>query len=136
MNDFKTLSLRELERLAGHIQKEIKLRTDKRLASLRKEVEKLAAQAGLSLKDLRGDLPAKAQRRAKGKVGAEKKGQVSPKFSHPSNPQLIWSGRGRKPAWVVAWVQTGRSLESLEIAAQKAAPLPAPQSNATETPSG
>lgn len=37
------------------------------------------------------------------------------KYRHPNNSQLTWSGRGKKPAWVTAWLNSGGSLEDLEV---------------------
>ena len=29
---------------------------------------------------------------------------VAAKYRHPSNPKLVWSGRGRQPKWLAAWL--------------------------------
>jgi len=31
-----------------------------------------------------------------------------------SEPGLSWTGRGKKPAWVAAWLNQGKSLEDLK----------------------
>jgi len=40
---------------------------------------------------------------------------VKPKYQHPDNPQLQWTGRGKKPLWVAELLATGRSLESFQL---------------------
>ena len=47
---------------------------------------------------------------------------------HPSNRALTWSGVGPKPDWVNAWLVTGGTLYALEVAAEKLAPRPIPES--------
>ncbi|MEO5351044.1 MAG: H-NS histone family protein [Magnetococcus sp. YQC-3] len=37
------------------------------------------------------------------------------KYQDPSNPERTWSGRGRKPVWVVAHLEAGGRMEELEI---------------------
>jgi len=37
------------------------------------------------------------------------------KYHNPDNPEQKWSGRGRKPNWVIALLEQGRSLDELLI---------------------
>ncbi|WP_245605443.1 H-NS histone family protein [Roseicyclus elongatus] len=39
----------------------------------------------------------------------------APRYRHPENPEVTWSGRGRRPAWVTAALECGKSLEDLAI---------------------
>lgn len=41
--------------------------------------------------------------------------RVSPKYEHPKNPDLRWTGRGRKPKWVEQCLDEGLTLEDLLI---------------------
>ena len=43
------------------------------------------------------------------------KSKVAPKYAHPENPELTWTGRGRKPKWVDAALASGKSMKDLEI---------------------
>lgn len=38
-----------------------------------------------------------------------------PRYRHPSDTSLTWTGRGRKPAWVAEWLVNGGTLEQLEV---------------------
>lgn len=35
-------------------------------------------------------------------------------YRHPANTSICWSGRGRKPQWVLDWVAQGKSITDLE----------------------
>lgn len=41
--------------------------------------------------------------------------RLPPKYQNPKNPQQTWSGKGRKPGWVVTHLASGGLVESLEI---------------------
>ena len=41
--------------------------------------------------------------------------KVAPKYAHPENPDLTWTGRGRKPKWIEAALASGKSLKDLEL---------------------
>jgi len=40
---------------------------------------------------------------------------AAPKYRHPENASLTWSGRGRKPLWFVAALDAGKAPEDLTI---------------------
>ena len=42
-------------------------------------------------------------------------GRISSKYQDPRNPEQTWSGRGRRPTWVLAHLDAGGRLEELEI---------------------
>ena len=35
-------------------------------------------------------------------------------YRHPENSAICWSGKGRKPQWVLDWIEQGKSLADLE----------------------
>jgi DNA-binding protein H-NS len=41
--------------------------------------------------------------------------KVLPKYSNPSAPAETWSGRGKRPRWLVAALQSGHQLEEFRI---------------------
>jgi DNA-binding protein H-NS len=47
--------------------------------------------------------------------GAKTKSKSPPKYRHPENAELTWSGRGRKPKWFSELPEAGRTPEDLEI---------------------
>ena len=36
-------------------------------------------------------------------------------YRHPDNPDITWSGKGKKPLWVEAWVSLGKSIDDLAV---------------------
>ncbi|SFR61150.1 H-NS family nucleoid-associated regulatory protein [Thiomicrospira sp. ALE5] len=103
--DLEQMSLEALIQLEQDIKKTIQQKQHAEKKQLIDEFKARAASLGLSI-DLviNDDKPAK-------KTGAK----VAPKYQHPSNPSLTWTGRGRTPKWVEEQVSAGRSLASLEI---------------------
>jgi DNA-binding protein H-NS len=41
--------------------------------------------------------------------------KVKVKYRHPQNTELAWTGRGRKPKWVEAWVANGGNIDNLLV---------------------
>ncbi|MBC7942174.1 MAG: H-NS histone family protein [Chitinophagaceae bacterium] len=69
------------------------------------KVKALMSEYGLSLADL-GPRPAAAPKRGGGKVPA--------KYRHPGTGET-WSGRGLKPNWLKAALDSGRSLQDFAV---------------------
>jgi len=63
--------------------------------------QKAAQEFGFSLEEVLGGR----------KAGAK----VAPRYRNPSNPDQTWTGRGRKPLWVVEALNSGKSLDDLAI---------------------
>lgn len=119
------LSLTELRRLQSRVETEIRRRSDSARRDLLKKVQKMAAEEGLSLSDLLGSAsspgeekqPSTAKRKTK--AAAKKNGASPAKYRHPENPAIGWSGRGRKPQWVIDWLAQDKPLAELEAGAEK-----------------
>jgi DNA-binding protein H-NS len=41
--------------------------------------------------------------------------RVFPKYQNPAHPDETWSGRGRKPRWLMAQLRSGRKLDDFLI---------------------
>lgn len=106
--DISQLSATELEELASRIPNEINKRKQAEKEKVLQEVIALAASHGFSLEELTGS---KAAAPGQKKKGTRKPAKV--KYRHPQQPELTWTGRGRKPAWVAEWVAGGNNLETL-----------------------
>ncbi len=52
-----------------------------------------------------------------GRRGEHSEASPSAKYRHPKNPDLTWSGRRRRPAWIREAVEAGRGLSDFEIGA-------------------
>jgi DNA-binding protein H-NS len=121
--ELSQLTLTELRRLQGKVESEIRRRSDTARRDLLKKMQKMAADEGLSLADVIPGAPAAEKKattpkpRRAAKAAARKGGRVPAKFRHPEDSNITWSGRGRKPLWVEAWLAEGKPLEQLEIKA-------------------
>jgi DNA-binding protein H-NS len=40
---------------------------------------------------------------------------VVPKFANPDDPSQVWSGRGKRPQWVIEKLASGLALDDLSI---------------------
>ncbi len=50
-----------------------------------------------------------------GKAQTRGKTKVAPKYRHPEDSSVTWTGRGRKPKWILELLEQGKTLEDLEI---------------------
>ena len=127
--DLKSLSLGKLNTLNQRIAREIEMRERVGKADVIKKLRKLAAAEGFALEellslpqDLQAAVPSKAKRTRL--AVAKKKAPLPIRYAHPGNPELKWSGRGRRPAWVAQWSQNGGAMSALENAAERLNSLP------------
>ncbi len=117
--DLGKMSLVELRRLQSKVEAEIRRRSESARRDLLKKMQKMAAEEGLSLDDLldkKAPTEKKSTRKhATRKTAVKKTGGLPAKYRHPENAAIGWSGRGRKPQWVLDWVAQGKSLTELAV---------------------
>ena len=107
--DLKKMTEKQLLKLKSDIDKQLEVLSSNKLVEARKAAEEAAKSFGVELDDILS-MPAKPRRasKAKGK-------KVPAKYKNPANAKETWTGRGRKPLWVVAALDSGKSLEDLKI---------------------
>ena len=98
-----TLSLNDLKTLQKDIVRAIDTAEQRQKADAREQVEALAKKLGYTLAEL-----------TEGKAKPNR-APTMPKYRHPENPALTWSGRGRKPQWFVEALAAGKTAEDLAI---------------------
>lgn len=108
----------ELDRLKKEIQSQER---EEQIAQITdsKEFKHLARQIkrlGLSAQEVgelffRGAKPKGARKTAKRKPRTK----VEPKYQHPQNTELTWSGRGKQPTWLKEALEGGLTLEDMLI---------------------
>lgn len=112
---FSKLSSAVLETYKKDIEKELASRSDidrKRDRVMAKVIKLLKAE-GMTLEDLGS---AKAPRAAsKRKAVSKPRGKVAPKYRNPKNANEKWTGRGRQPLWVAAFLKSGGKIDQLLI---------------------
>ncbi|MCB1957588.1 MAG: H-NS histone family protein [Rhodocyclaceae bacterium] len=122
MSDLSGLSYQALKRLGEALAHELASRQLRdRLAQA---MHALARSEGLSLEEVLaaaepGMLTRRGRRSPAGPSRPRQPARI--RYVHPSNRALRWSGRGRTPAWIHAWLSTGGSMTALENAAEKLA---------------
>ena len=100
------LSLDELKALQKDVTKAIDEFEVKRRQEALAAVQAAAKEKGFTLADLVGNSKPQAVK-------------APPKYRHPENPSVTWSGRGRQPAWIKEALAAGKSLEEFAIKGTK-----------------
>lgn len=103
--DLSKMTVAQLQDLQQKIPAEIKRREAEEKANVLNELRALAKAKGYVIEDL-------LAKEVKVKVAG---GKVKVKYRHPENAELEWTGRGRKPKWVEAWLAEGKSIEGLLV---------------------
>ena len=101
--NYDNLNRPELLAILKEIPLELKKRDKTEKKDLREKMHKLAEEAGYSLEDVIADAKVKTTKKA------------TPKYQNPDDAAITWSGRGRKPLWITAALDSGSSLEDLAI---------------------
>jgi DNA-binding protein H-NS len=105
MNDLSKLSLAELRTLESQVQEALKTHNYLAISKAREQILHIAQSAGLSIDDI---LASKAPKRVKS-------ASVAVKYRNPDDASQTWTGRGRQPLWIKAWVDAGKSLADLSF---------------------
>lgn len=98
-NDIHTMSSQQLDDLDEVIQKERIRRYEERLIRETDELKKIGRERGYLVDEIFSD----------------KRLSNAPKYRHPSDVSLTWSGRGRRPHWLNKALRDGATLEDLSV---------------------
>ena len=105
MSQFQSMSLEQLIAAREEIDGLIDSKKNSAKNDLLAEFEEKAQKLGLDISDLLG-----------GKAGKKKStSKVAPKYQSLTNSAETWTGRGRKPKWLVKELENGRNIEDLLI---------------------
>jgi DNA-binding protein H-NS len=99
MQDLSKYSISKLRALEAQVDEALKTQHFLAVSRAREQILHIARNAGLSDKQV---LAIKSPK-------AAESGSV--KYRNPDDPAQQWSGRGRQPAWIKAWVASGKSIE-------------------------
>lgn len=95
------MDLSELKALKKEVDKAISTFEDRQMAQARAELDAHARKLGFTLDHFTG--------------GKKRKTVGVPKYSHPDNPDVTWTGKGRKPAWILEAIERGEDIETFAI---------------------
>lgn len=104
--DLSAMTLDELKTLHKDITKAIATYEERKRLEALAALEAKANEMGFTVAELTGTT-------GKGKSA---KAAGIPKYVHPENPSVTWTGRGRQPAWIKEALEAGRSLDEFLIA--------------------
>lgn len=107
-----TLTLMELRKLAGNVEKAIAAAESRQRKDARAAIAKVAKEYGVSIDEILQDDTPKPKRRKK---VAPKKLSSAPKYRNPADHSQTWTGKGRRPKWFVDAIDGGQSESKLLI---------------------
>ena len=100
------LSLKELIALEAKLAAAIATARQKERAEIKSKVAELAESHGFSVSELFG---------GPGRGNGRKKSVSITKYANPDDQTDTWTGRGRKPNWLLARLKKGAKLSDFEI---------------------
>ena len=107
------MSVRELRQVVTACEAQIREKAEDEKRALKEEMQRRAADLGISIRDLFGE-PAQPAKRGRTKAGKRTDGEgVAPKYRGPNGE--LWSGRGRTPKWLQVAQAEGRSKDDFLI---------------------
>ncbi|MEQ1652215.1 MAG: H-NS histone family protein [Hyphomicrobium sp.] len=98
------MSLKDINDLEAKLQKAKTQARDRAKSEIKDKIDRLLDGSGFSIHDLYG---------MSGKVRG--RGKSAAKFANPENKSETWTGRGRKPNWLVARLNKGAKLNDFSI---------------------
>ena len=98
------LTHKDLIELQKDVAAAINQRRGEELADLKKKMAEMAGASGFDLNEL-----------LSGKRVTGKRGPVAVKFRNPKDATQTWTGRGRKPTWMVEALKKGAKMESFAV---------------------
>jgi DNA-binding protein H-NS len=101
--DLESLSFEELQSLSKDVSKAIAGFEKRKKKQALDEMKAVAEKHGLTFSDVVGGAS-----KVSGAKGA-------PKYANPDKIRQTWTGKGRKPNWVIAALEAGKSLADLAI---------------------
>ena len=100
--DLEALGRDKLLQLEKDVEKALRSYEKRKRDEALREMQLVAEKHGIALRDVI--------------QGGSKQSVQVPKYRHPENPALTWSGRGRQPAWFREAIDAGHSRENLLVA--------------------
>jgi DNA-binding protein H-NS len=102
-HNLENMTLRELTKLQCEVNDAIETLTERAKQDAVAQLEAHAKGLGFSLASLVGVSAPKATK------------SLVAKFAHPDDPTITWVGRGRKPAWFLEALASGRTPDSMSV---------------------
>lgn len=101
------LSLKDLVDLEAKVKKALSVARDRERSELKKKMADMAETHGFSVAELFGS--------TRGRPPGKGKSVGVAKYANPENKGDTWTGRGRKPNWLLERLKKGSKLADFEI---------------------
>ena len=101
----ETMTLKQIEQLEAQIAVAKQRVEEEAKAETKSKIDALLEGSGFTLGDI---YPALGR-------GKSSRSKSMPKYANPDEPSQTWTGRGRKPNWLVARLKKGQKIESFAI---------------------
>jgi DNA-binding protein H-NS len=101
--ELSNLSVADLRGLQENVKQELKKREHQEVADAREKILAIAKSVGVSVREL-----------VNGSVRT-KSGPVAVQYRNPHDASQQWTGRGRQPKWVKAWLDAGKTLDMVRV---------------------
>ncbi len=101
----------DISRFLRELEAEQNRRRAEKRKALKAQISDMVKAQGLSLNELFPQ-PGNAKGQPKGKSQTE---ATKVKYRNPDNASQTWAGTGRKPAWIVEALSSGKTLEDLRV---------------------
>ena len=117
----KKMSVKEMQAEVTRLQKQIKVAEQQVLLKEivgSQEFKTLArkfSKLGKTPEEIAGLFATAGKTAGAAKSAKKTRAKAPPKFQHPKNPELKWTGRGNKPNWVKECLANGLTMEQLLI---------------------
>ena len=102
-DNIEKMTLKQLSDLEGRIAKAKSQARENTKADLRAKIDRLVASSDFTVAELYGF----TTKRGRSKSAA--------KYANPDDRSQTWTGRGRKPNWLVARLKKGAKIEGFAI---------------------
>lgn len=109
--DLSNYNLGELKGLQFDVEKEIKARQQQELKKAREQILAIAQDVGLPVEALMSAKAGKSGKAAKSGKTGQSIGIAQ--YRNPADNAQTWTGRGRKPKWVIDALSNGKNLGDL-----------------------
>jgi DNA-binding protein H-NS len=104
--DLSNYNLGELKGLQFDVEKEIKNRQQDEVKKAREQILAIAQDVGLPVEELLSTKSTKPRKSGQSNSAAQ--------FRNPEDGAQTWTGRGRKPKWVLDALSNGKTMDDLK----------------------
>ncbi|MEX5747455.1 H-NS family nucleoid-associated regulatory protein [Massilia sp. X63] len=114
MIDLLKLDYSQLRELGQQVAQQISVAEKQELKRAAEQIEEIAKSLNMSVPELLDATGVMSRKAKKTASVANAKGQA--RYQNPENESETWTGRGRKPFWLVKYLEAGGALDALRVA--------------------